>query len=163
MRKYTGNDDGLATGERAGLRVLINQITKMYPALWNNGSWGNRSMRGKIGTLSVHATGRAVDLSFRHVPKSKLGIAKGGRLEAEKAMEFLTKNATALGLEAILDYYPIPHGRGWRCDRGTWKVYTKAEIHGSPMGDWFHVEVSPQMADDPEAMRKAFAEIAAAI
>jgi ankyrin repeat protein len=59
-------------------------------------------------------------------------------------------------LKFILDYFPIPHGRGWRCDRSAWSVYTKEEIHGAPMGDWIHFELSPKMADDAEAMRAAF-------
>ena len=161
IRTYTGNKDGLAVGERAGLTVFIRKMCKRYPALWNNGSFVNRSMRGKKGSLSVHATGRAVDLSFRFVPnvkdssKSK-GIKNGGRRQAMEAMNFAVQHADAFGLECILDYFPIPHGRGWRCDRKAWLVYTKKQIHGAPMGDWLHFELSPQMADNPEAMRAAF-------
>ena len=163
IRAYTGNKDGLGTGERKGLTVFIKEMLKRYPALWNNGSFVNRSMRGKQGVLSVHATGRAVDLSYRFTPnkdaaKSK-GIKEGGRKQAMEAMDFVVKHADAFGLECILDYYPIPHGRGWRCDRKAWAVYTKPEIHGSPMGDWLHFELSPTMADDAEAMRAAFSAI----
>ncbi len=157
-RLYTGNKDGLAEGERKGLKVFITELTKLYPALWNNGSYVNRSMRGKQGSLSVHATGRAVDLSFRYLVKEKRGIPEGGRKQAMEAMDFVVKNADAFGLEAILDYYPIPHGRGWRCDRSSWSVYTKSEIHGAPMGDWIHIEISPAMSDNPDAMRQAFAQ-----
>jgi hypothetical protein len=157
-RPYTGNKDGLAQGERKGLRVFIEELTKLYPALWNNGSFVNRPMRGKKDSLSVHATGRAVDLSFRYMAKEKRGIPEGGRKQAMEAIDFVVKNADAFGLEAILDYFPIPHGRGWRCDRASWNVYTKPEIHGAPMGDWVHFEVSPAMADNPDAMRQAFAQ-----
>ena len=157
-RPYTGNKDGLAEGERKGLKVFITELTKLYPALWNNGSFVNRSMRGKKDSLSVHATGRAVDLSFRYMAKEKRGIPEGGRKQAMEAIDFVVKNADAFGLEAILDYYPIPHGRGWRCDRASWNVYTKSEIHGAPMGDWVHFEISPALADTPEAMRQAFAQ-----
>ena len=157
-RPYTGNKDGLAEGERKGLRVFITELTKLYPALWNNGSFVNRSMRGKKDSLSVHATGRAVDLSFRYMAKEKRGIPEGGRKQAMEAIDFVVKNADAFGLECILDYFPIPHGRGWRCDRASWNVYTKSEIHGAPMGDWVHFEISPALADNPEAMRLAFAQ-----
>ena len=157
-RPYTGNKDGLAEGERKGLRVFITELTKLYPALWNNGSFVNRSMRGKKDSLSVHATGRAVDLSFRYMAKEKRGIPEGGRKQAMEAIDFVVKNADAFGLECILDYFPIPHGRGWRCDRASWNVYTKSEIHGAPMGDWVHFEVSPALADNPEAMHQAFAQ-----
>lgn len=158
-RPYTGNKDGLAAGERKGLTVFIKQMTEMFPALWNNGAYVNRSMRGKAGSLSVHATGRAVDLSFRFMAKEKRGVAEGGRKQAMEAMDFAVKHADAFGLECILDYFPMPHGRGWRCDRSSWSVYTKAEIHGAPMGDWVHFEISPEMSDNPDAMRKAFADI----
>jgi hypothetical protein len=163
IRNYTGNKDGLGTGERKGLTVFIKELCKRYPALWNNGSFVNRSMRGS-SAMSVHATGRAVDLSFRFVPNHKdasntKGIKEGGRKQAMEAMDFVVKHADAFGLECILDYFPIPHGRGWRCDRSSWKVYTKSEIHGSPMGDWVHFELSPKMADDADGMRQAFANI----
>jgi hypothetical protein len=32
-RPYTGSKDGIAAGETKGLRVFINQMTEMYPAL----------------------------------------------------------------------------------------------------------------------------------
>ena len=158
IRPYTGNKDGLGTGERKGLTVFIKELCKRYPALWNNGSFVNRSMRGKQGVLSVHATGRAVDLSFKYMVKEKRGIAEGGRKQAMEAMDFVVKHADEFGLECILDYFPIPHGRGWRCDRSAWQVYTKSEIHGAPMGDWIHFEISPAMSDNPDAMREAFAQ-----
>jgi len=164
-RPYTGNNDGLALGERKGLKVFYTELTKLYPSLWNNGSFVNRSMRGKQGVLSTHATGRAVDLSFRFMPNHKdssntKGIKEGGRKQAMQAMDFVVNHADAFGLECILDYYPIPHGRGWRCDRSSWQIYTKPEIHGAPMGDWIHFELSPAMADNADAMRQAFNNLA---
>ena len=159
-RPYTGNNDGLALGERKGLKVFYTELTKLYPSLWNNGSFVNRSMRGKKESLSVHATGRACDLSFRYLIKEKRGIKDGARKNAMEAMDFVVKNADLFGLEAILDYFPMPHGRGWRCDRSSWTIYTKPEIHGAPMGDWIHFELSPAMADNADAMREAFNNLA---
>jgi len=37
-------------------------------------------------------------------------------------------------------------------------VYESEVVHGAPNGDWFHVEVSPEMAKKPEAIREIFAE-----
>jgi len=156
-RPYTGNTDGLAEGERKGLAVFIKELCALYPALWNNGSFVNRPKRGS-SSMSVHATGRACDLSYRFMAKEKRGIKEGGRKQAMEAIDFVVKNADAFGLEAILDYFPMPHGRGWRCDRGGWSIYTKATIHGAPMGDWVHFEIAPLLADNPEAMREAFAQ-----
>jgi hypothetical protein len=136
------------------MKVFIDEVIKLSNgALWNNGDFGVRTMRGKE-SLSVHATGRAVDLSYRHMPPKK-GV-KNGRREAIRVMNILTKNAELLGLEAILDYFPKPHGRGWRCDRNAWSSYKKQEITGAPGGDWIHCEISPAMADDASKMKQAF-------
>jgi hypothetical protein len=153
-RHYTGNKDGEAKGLRPGMKVFIDEVIKLSNgALWNNGAFGVRTMRGKE-SLSVHATGRAVDLSYRHMPPKK-GV-KNGRREAIRVMNILTKNAELLGLEAILDYFPKPHGRGWRCDRNAWSKYKSKQIAGAPGGDWIHCEISPAMAADASKMRQAF-------
>ena len=157
-RPYTGTKDGAASGKRAGLEQFVREIVKVSDgALWNNGTWVVRNMRGKE-SLSVHATGRAVDLSYRKV--GKLGKVDG-RKHAEAIMDFLVANAKRLQIECILDYFPQPHGRGWRCDRGTWQNYTSKTISGAPGGDWIHVEISPKLADDAQAYIDRFAAIAA--
>lgn len=139
-RPYTGFN-GNAAGEHPQLTALIKQMTKRYDCIWNNGSFGIRSIRGKTSP-SVHSTGRAVDLSYRNMGDGKRGKPKGGRKQAEEAMEFLIKNADALGIEMIIDYFPAPWGRAARCDRNmAWKKYEKKTVSGAPSGDWFHVEV----------------------
>ena len=156
-RHYTGNKDGAAKCLRPGMKVFINETIKLSNgALWNNGDFGVRPMRGKE-SLSVHATGRAVDLSFRHMPPKK-GI-KNGRLEALRVLKIIIANADALGLEAAFDYIVKPHGRAWMCDRDAWSNYKKETIHGGGSGDWLHFEVSPEMADSAEKMRQAFAQL----
>lgn len=156
-RPYTGNKDGAAKGLRPGMKVFIDEVIKLSNgALWNNGDFGIRNMRGKE-SLSTHATGRAVDLSYRHMPPKK-GV-KNGRREAVRICKIIVDNADALGLEAILDYFPKPHGRGWRCDRASWSAYRSHEITGAPGGDWLHFEISPAMADDPQKMKAAFANL----
>ena len=156
-RPYTGNKDGAAKALRPGMKVFIDETIKLSNgALWNNGDFGVRPMRGKE-SMSVHGTGRAVDLSFRHMPPKK-GI-KNGRLEALRVLKIIIANADALGLEAAFDYIVKPHGRAWMCDRNAWSNYKKETIHGGGSGDWLHFEVSPEMADSAEKMRKAFAQL----
>jgi hypothetical protein len=154
VRKYTGTTDGIGVAERKGLTVLIKYLSEQTDgALWNNGSFGVRNMRGKE-SLSVHATGRAVDLSFRKMEnKGK----PNGRKYALRAMEFLVTHANALGLEMIIDYWPAPYGRAWRCDRNSWQNYDKKTVSGAPNGDWFHLELSPEMANAPEKMKEVLA------
>ena len=126
-RPYTGNSDGAAAGPRAGMDEWIRQAIKYGAgAFWNNGSWGVRNMRGSE-SLSVHATGRAVDLSYRKSEQHPNARRKG----SVAFLNILTANANALGLECVLDYI-APFGRGWRCDRQKWQKYTKETIHGVP-------------------------------
>jgi hypothetical protein len=157
-RPYTGNKDGEAKGLRPGMKVFIDETIKLSNgALWNNGDFGVRMMRGSETSMSVHATGRAVDLSFRHMPPKK-GI-KNGRIEALRVLKIIVANADALGVEAIFDYIVKPHGRAWMCDRNAWLNYKKETIHGGGSGDWLHFEVSPAMADNASKMKEAFANL----
>ena len=154
-KSYTGNSDGAAAGPRAGMDEWIRQAIKYGAgAFWNNGSYGVRPMKGSEN-LSVHATGRAVDLSFLKTDKQPTANRKG----MVAFMDIVTANANALGLECILDYFPQSFGRGWRCDRQAWKKYTKQEIHGAPLGTWCHFEITPAMADNPTLVKQAFQRV----
>jgi hypothetical protein len=156
-RQYTGNKDGAAKGLRPGMKVFIEEVIKLgNGAFWNNGDFGVRNMRGKE-SLSVHATGRAVDFSYRNMGKGK-GVPNGRR-EAVAMCKLLVENADLLGLEALFDYFPAPFGRAWMCDRDAWSKYKKETIHGAPKGDWLHAELSPEMADSPAKVREAFAKL----
>lgn len=144
-RPYIGFDR-VATAKRVGLESLIAAIADTTDGgLWNNGSLVVRSKRGKKG-MSVHATGRAADLSWRPMGDRR----RGSNYEtAQRVADLLVDNADRLGLEAVFDYYPKPFGRGWKCDRGAWRKYTSRAFSGAPGGDWLHVEVSNTVADDP--------------
>lgn len=164
-RRYTGTADGVAKGRRAGMTAFISEIEQRSGgALWNNGDYVVRDIRGKAGQMSVHSTGRAVDLSYRFVQGTgkgapSRGVREGGRQAAIQMCRLLIKNADLLGLECILDYFPEPYGRGWRCDRRDWIRYEVKTITGAPGGDWIHVEISPDMADDAAKMRAAWTQI----
>ena len=148
-RSYTGNKDGAAAGEHPQLTALMKEVFKAYsPALWTTGSFGVRNMRGKE-SLSVHATGRACDISWRNMGDGKRGVAKGGRRYATEAMDYLVKHADALGVEMIIDYFPTPHGRAAKCDRDMgWQKYAKPTVHGAPSGDWVHTEVDGKKSSE---------------
>jgi hypothetical protein len=158
-RQYTGNSDGAAPKKRAGMDAFIKEmIWAGQGAIWDNGSYGIRPMRGSE-SLSVHATGRAVDLSYRPSEKRKLA----NRKDALALINKIVPVANDLGIEMIIDYMPQPFGRAWRCDRQAWSKYSKPTVHGAPGGDWFHIEITPQAADSPifvkAAFLKAFGEI----
>ena len=155
-RDYIGNADGPSPKPRAGMDAWIKlAIAHSNGALFNNGSYGQRDMKGKPGSLSVHATGRAVDLSYRKTEKNP----KGNRKDALAFINKVLEHANELGVQAVLDYFPKAHGAGWRCDRQTWEKYTKQTISGAPGGDWFHVEISPQAADSVIWVKAAFLKV----
>lgn len=150
-RQYTGWN-GDASGRRAGLEKLVDLCEEFFP-VFNNGTWGVRKKRGK-SSASVHGTGRAADLSWRGAPHK----GSGNYADAIQLMDFLTRPdvADALGIEAVFDYYPGPHGRGWKCDRNAWQVYGKPAFSGAPGGDWVHVEISEAHADDGDYINHWF-------
>jgi len=143
MATYTGYDR-TARAKRAGMEMLVDLI-EAYFGLWNNGTLVVRNMRGK-SKPSVHSTGRAADVSWRGGNYR----GTGNYADCEKLCDFLTENAEELGIELLLDYWPRPHGRGWRCDRNAWRTYTSHAMSGSPGGDWLHFEISNEHADDAQ-------------
>lgn len=141
LRGYTGTTDGAAPGKRPGTEKLVELLRRRYDT-GNLGTWVVRDMRGRKGVMSVHATGRALDVYYKT------------RKDGVYVMNWLAHNADALGVEFIGDYRHGTHGRGWRCDRGTWQVYDTPTLgHG---GQWFHVEISPTMADDAVTLERVF-------
>lgn len=145
-RPYTGTRDGISKGRRPGLEAFVEAIqTTSGGRLWNNGTFGVRNMRGKP-VLSVHATGRAADIS-RRAFRGRPGCS---RPELELVIDWLVANADAIGLEFLGDYEPRPAGRGWKCDRYAWKNWKRGEVAGAPGGDWIHLELDPEHADSTD-------------
>lgn len=142
--KYTGWD-GDAASKRAGTEKLVELLTKTY-GFTNLGTWGVRTMRGS-NRPSVHGTGRAADLGWKTAGSA-----------AQVAL-WLVDNFPYL--EELHDYAGTTKkgtetwGRGYRIGRG-WKDYTASDNAGTPgpSSRWFHLEVSPAVADDPHAIVK---------
>lgn len=146
-RPYTGTRDGISKGRRPGLEAFVAAIqTTSGGRLWNNGTYGVRNMRGKP-VLSVHATGRAADISRRKMDARRPGCS---RRELELVIDWLVANADAIGLEFLGDYEPQPAGRGWKCDRNAWKNWKRGEVAGAPGGDWIHIELDTEHADSTD-------------
>lgn len=160
-RDYIGASDGPANGKRAGTEEWVRQAIKYSNgALWNNGTFMVRDVKGKPGSLSVHSTARAMDLSWRYVRDEKnIKNSKGlltGRSVSRSFIDVVVANANKLGVQIVIDYFPKPFGRAWRCDRQEWKAYETKTVSGAPAGDWYHIELSPAMADNPEAVKTIF-------
>jgi murein L,D-transpeptidase YcbB/YkuD len=146
MRLYTGTTDGAARGKRPGLEGFVAAIQERSGGqVWNNGTYGIRSKRGK-SSLSVHATGRAADISRR-----KYGKHPGtSRQNLEKVCDWLVEHAEDIGLEYLADYEYRNGGRGWRCDRDDWQIYRPGIIAGGGSGDWLHLELQAEKADSTD-------------
>jgi hypothetical protein len=133
-------------------------------ALWNNGTFVNRDIRGKPGQISNHARGIAMDLSFRRMEATKKGVPNG-RARSLQFINACIAHWETLGLMLIIDYWPADWGRSWRCDRAfadPKKAWRKAEVKtftGAPGGDWWHVEITPELANDPTKVKQAFTRV----
>ena len=171
MKPYKVPGYAVVTGPLAGTEEWARQAAiTSGGALWNNGTFVFRNVRGTgengtRGTISNHARGVAMDLSWRRIEPRKLGVSNG-RIKALSWLNTVLDNWDLLGVQLVLDYFP-EHGRGWRCDRvGTsipkahaheaWLRYTRPTIHGTPGGDWFHIEITLGMANHPERVKEAF-------
>jgi hypothetical protein len=165
LRKYTGNSDGNHGSVRPGTTELLRLASKRW-GFTNLGTYSNRRMNNDKAKadpnnpayLSVHATGRAVDMGYNN------------RENALACWNFLIANTAQLGIEEIHDYaYKWPQqdpkdktawGAGYRCSRGEGlagiKIFTAKDNAGTPNGKWLHVELSPAMADNADAFKTAW-------
>ncbi len=155
MRPYTGFDQ-IASGKRAGTEALAEAMQEASGRqIWQNGSWVVRKKRGAQATnlkgMSVHATGRAADMSRR-----KWGGRPGcSRQDMEQVLDWLVSVADIIGLEYLADYEYGSAGRGWKCDREEWRVYRPGVIKGGGWGDWLHLEISNDKADTTDWVAEA--------
>jgi len=83
----------VAAGKLPGTEEWAKQAAKhSNGALWNNGTWVHRDIRGKPGKISNHARGVALDLSYRYYPAQNKGTS-GGR---QKSLQFM-RHALKIG------------------------------------------------------------------
>ena len=148
-RPYTGFD-GIGK-RRPGTDTFVRAIQKHTDGgLWNLGTYVVRPMRGKR-TMSVHATGRAIDLSRRKTTQHD-GSSRDYLLAV---CDWFTDNADEIGLELLCDYQwtgRLPNGqpaaaRVWKCDRVAWKAQTPGSIMYGGSGDWLHIELDAHHAN----------------
>lgn len=157
-RTYTGISDGVGR-RRPGTDGLANGLEEITGGrVWNNGTYGVRSKRGGTG-LSVHATGRAMDISRRNY-RGRPGC---DRATFERFIDELVTLADEIGLELLIDYQPAPHGRGWKCDRNAWRVYDRPTVGGggAAWADWIHLELDTDHADRTDWLPSVLARLAA--
>lgn len=169
-KPYRASDAPVVDGPLAGTEQWV-RLAGLYSggALWNNGTWVKRDVRGKPGQISNHARGIAADLSYRRVEATGKGVPDGRK----RSLDFMKHCLDAwdtLGLMLVIDYWPEPYGRSWRCDRAgvgvvkphaaeAWRKAITPTFTGAPGGDWWHVEITPELARDPQAVKHAFISV----
>lgn len=124
--------------KRKGTEKFVQLACARWKSFTRLGTWVVRDMRGKPGVLSVHATGRALDLGYTD------------RKEALAACDWFVANNTALGVTLINDYQFGKWGRTWKCDRQAWKIHETSTI--GARGNWIHVELDGWAADDADGL-----------
>jgi hypothetical protein len=156
-RPYIVDQQPVVKHQLPGTEEWVRQATQhSNGALWNNGTWVMRDIKGKPGQTSNHARGLAMDLSYRYMLPRNLGTTDG-RAKSQQFIRTVLANWEQLGVQLIIDYFPQPFGRSWRCDRAAWRKASKPTFTGAPGGDWWHLEIHPDWGNDPGRVRKAFA------
>ena len=150
--KYTGADK--VGHRRPGTDGFVRAVSRASGRkLYSLGTFMVRTKRGK-NTLSVHATGRAMDIG-----RSKWRTLGGGsRAYLLEVIDWMVANCEAMGLEMIVDYQwtgKLPNGkpaagRVWKCDRCAWKAQVPGSIQGAGSGTWIHVELDGKHADSTD-------------
>jgi hypothetical protein len=143
---YPAWDNGKVT---PGIERLVDLCKKRW-GLKNLGTYVNRDMRGKPGEKSVHATGAAADIGY------------ATEEQARTVWDWFLANSKALGVCELHWYAYGDYGAGYRCSRGEGKkgvkVFTATDNAGSYEGNpkWLHIELSPEMCQNPDEFEKAF-------
>ena len=150
IRPYTITQQPVVASPLAGMTKWVELAIKHSDGcLHSVGVWVVRDQRNRPGTVSNHARGLAVDLSYRWQAQKNRGV-KNGRKQSLAYMVKLLQNADTLGIQLVIDYAP-GFKRSWKCDRGTWQPLPT--VHE---GDWYHIEVEPRLANDVQATKQAF-------
>ena len=159
-RPYTGFN-GNAAGIKGSTAQWIREARRTSGGVcWSLGAFGIRDQRGHKGRPSIHGTGRAWDCGYSR-KQGDPHQPVWGRDAFVPWLDRVIANANLLGIEMALDYFPAPHGRGWRCDRQAWLVYKTKTMSGAPGGQWVHFEINPRItaAQIRNGFRQVFPEI----
>ncbi len=137
---YTGagpwvGESGCSGGLTPGAIELKDFLSQAFPQIWHIGGYNCRPIRGSTTVMSVHGTGRALDL---HIALDG-GDADNGA--GDPVGNWLIVHAQEIGIQ-----YIIWDHLSWKADR---PVGSKDRDYGgvNPHIDHLHVEISPAAAD----------------
>jgi hypothetical protein len=106
-----GTDPGPGAQGADGLRPRAENVKAIATSRWGITDIGGYSYRviAGTGTLSDHATGRAVDIML-----GQDWASESKRQEGHDISRYFAENAVALGVKYVIYYDQINTGSGWR-------------------------------------------------
>jgi hypothetical protein len=136
---YTGagpwiGESGCSDGLKPGAAKLRDYIYTYFPQTYQIGGFSCRAIVGNSSSMSVHATGRALDIMIPTIggeANNSLGDPIGN---------WLIENAETIGIQFI-----IWDNWTWRADRSAPKDRSYGGAH--PHHDHLHVELSEEAAN----------------
>lgn len=137
---YTGAGDwvgeaGCGGGILSGTDILRDYLYAHFPQTNSIGGYACRAIVGNPNKMSVHATGRALDIMIPTVSGDEADNTAGDAIG-----NWLVENAEAIGIQYIIwDLYT------WQAERD---VGNKGKDYGGshPHHDHLHIEVSVEMS-----------------
>ena len=131
--RYTGSPSRCAKGAAPGTRELADHLVRSFRGARSWAGFACRANTANRNRLSVHASGRAIDL---FVPLDR------GRADndlGDPVANYLIAHAEALGIEFVI----------W--DRSQWSASKSSKLRSyggpHPHHDHLHIELSPQSAN----------------
>jgi hypothetical protein len=134
-------EEACAGGLTPGATILGDYLAGVFPQILRVGGYACRPVNGSAVTMSVHATGRALDLMLPTIGED----AQADNDLGDPIGDFLIENAEALGVQFIIwDRWD------WMAERAAGakgKAYAGAHPHNDHVHVELSVEASMQTAD----------------
>ncbi len=137
-------------GKLPGTEWFVHACNRRW-GFKNLGTYVLRDIRGKPGQVSVHATGAALDIGFNGAKPDTIA----------EAWNWFMDHTRELGIVEA-HWYTKPgtkYGIGYRCSRGEGDagiIQWTATNNGGKGGQWFHIELSPEMAASEKKISEAW-------
>lgn len=125
--KYDGAGSSCAKGTTIGAKSLSDVVMKKYsPPVSSVGGFSCRANTANPSELSVHSTGRALDIMID-------GTTPKGRETGDRIRNFMINNAEKLGVQMVIWNKHI-----WSVNQKGWRSYGGPNPHT----DHLHVEIN---------------------
>jgi hypothetical protein len=122
---------------KTGTRILGEHLLELFPAIQQTGGYNCRPNTANTSKLSVHGTGRALDL---HIPRV---AGQANNVKGDAVANWCVEHASEVGIQLVIWDQTM-----WRADGSNDKKYGGPNPHT----DHLHVELT----EDAAAMKTSF-------